>query len=668
MAIGSRTVVLFESLQSKFVESKELELIYKSVSVSADGNDNGMNITEVGGEFSFNSKNFASVGTVNGVTVEGHAARHERGGADAMDGDHLDITFAPSNYTRSTTPSEADNVNDLTAHLAGIDDKLGTLGSLEGLDVKLSCKAALAPGGGILDDETDISGSPSYNNTGGTSARGQITATLAVSGVFTLDGIDVSTNGTRILLMDEASSGMGGDANGIWTVTVAGTSLTLDRATDFDEDDEVTANAFTFIEEGTCADCGFVLTTNDPITIGGASGTALVWSQFSSNGVITAGNGLQKAGNEISVLADTATADAASANAILAGANGTRISVDNSTIEGSGAGAAGAESLRVKDLGISTAKLAGTSVTAAKLGSDVAGNGLTGGNGSALAVLANVTETSTTEASAIVVAAGGVSISVDDSTLEGSGQGAAGAESLRVKNLGIDTAQLAATSVTAAKLGSDVAGNGLTGGNGSALAAQADSTGGANLATAINVSANGIAIAIDDSTIGENGSNQLEVKDAGITETQLNASVAGDRLAGGAGTALSVSFQEQITNGSGSIAIAAGDILYQKSDGTYELAKADVADLENKKIAIALEAIVASGTGQAIVHRGVRVAGFTGLTRGQLVYVVDNTGSAGATTQSAGGFATGDILYSVGRAFSATEVDFDPDVMGEFST
>lgn len=56
------------------------------------------------------------------------------------------------------------------------------------------------------------------------------------------------------------------------------------------------------------------------------------------------------------------------------------VNVDNSTVE------INSDSLRVKDLGITTAKLAATSVTAAKLGSDVAGAGLTGGNGSALAV------------------------------------------------------------------------------------------------------------------------------------------------------------------------------------------------------------------------------------------------------------------------------------------
>lgn len=66
----------------------------------------------------------------------------------------------------------------------------------------------------------------------------------------------------------------------------------------------------------------------------------------------------------------------------LAGGNGTALSVnvDATTIE------INTDALRVKDLGISTAKLAATSVTAAKLGSDVAGAGLAGGNGAAITV------------------------------------------------------------------------------------------------------------------------------------------------------------------------------------------------------------------------------------------------------------------------------------------
>lgn len=58
----------------------------------------------------------------------------------------------------------------------------------------------------------------------------------------------------------------------------------------------------------------------------------------------------------------------------------------------------------------------------------------------------------------------------------------------------------------------DFAGNGLEDDGSDDLQVKADVTGGANLASAVNVSANGVAIKVDDNTVGENGSNQLEVK------------------------------------------------------------------------------------------------------------------------------------------------------------
>lgn len=152
-----------------------------------------------------------------------------------------------------------------------------------GLDVKESVRAA-----------STANVTLTYSATGGTSARGQITAAPN-----TLDGVTLA-NGNRILLKNQSTAAQ----NGIWVVTTVGTGSNgvWDRATDFDADVEVTAGAFTFVTEGTAnADSGWVLTTNDPIVIGGASGTALAFAQFSGAGQITAGAGLTKTGNTIDV-------------------------------------------------------------------------------------------------------------------------------------------------------------------------------------------------------------------------------------------------------------------------------------------------------------------------------------------------------------------------------
>jgi hypothetical protein len=135
-----------------------------------------------------------------------------------------------------------------------------------GLDVKQSVRAA-----------STASVTVTYNATAGTSARGQITAAPN-----TLDGVTLAAN-DRILLKNQAAPAQ----NGIYVVSTLGTGSNgvWDRATDFDSDAEVTAGAFVFIEEGTAnADSGWVLATNNPITIGGASGTALTFNQFTGAG------------------------------------------------------------------------------------------------------------------------------------------------------------------------------------------------------------------------------------------------------------------------------------------------------------------------------------------------------------------------------------------------
>lgn len=134
-----------------------------------------------------------------------------------------------------------------------------------GLDVKASVRVA-----------STAAITVTYSATGGTSARGQIT-----EAPNTLDGVTLAAN-DRLLLKNQAS----GAQNGIWVVSTLGTGVNgvWDRAADFDADTKVTSGAFTFVEEGSIADTGWVLATNNPITIGGASGTALAFNLFSSAG------------------------------------------------------------------------------------------------------------------------------------------------------------------------------------------------------------------------------------------------------------------------------------------------------------------------------------------------------------------------------------------------
>jgi hypothetical protein len=83
------------------------------------------------------SGNITTSGTVDGVDVSAHAARHISGAADEIDADKDDIDFVPLYYTRTTDSTYSTSTAHLSAHLKGLDLKLGTLtsdhGSLNGL-------------------------------------------------------------------------------------------------------------------------------------------------------------------------------------------------------------------------------------------------------------------------------------------------------------------------------------------------------------------------------------------------------------------------------------------------------------------------------------------------------------------------------------------------------
>ena len=113
-----------------------------------------------------------------------------------------------------------------------------------------------------------------------------------------IDGVTLVA-GDRVLLKDQSTA----SENGIYVAVASGAGA-ASRATDADTSAEVTTGMFTFVSEGTVnADNGFVLTTNDAITLGT---TGLTFVQFSGAGQITAGAGLTKSGNTLDVVGTAA--------------------------------------------------------------------------------------------------------------------------------------------------------------------------------------------------------------------------------------------------------------------------------------------------------------------------------------------------------------------------
>lgn len=120
-----------------------------------------------------------------------------------------------------------------------------------------------------------------------TTAAGALATDFANASI--VDGVTLAT-GDRILIKNQAT----GSENGIYTVNATGSPT---RATDADSSTEVSAGMAVFVEAGTTnADTGWLLTTDGAITLGT---TALVFTQFTGIGSLTAGNGLVRTGNTV---------------------------------------------------------------------------------------------------------------------------------------------------------------------------------------------------------------------------------------------------------------------------------------------------------------------------------------------------------------------------------
>lgn len=156
-------------------------------------------------------------------------------------------------------------------------------GVAQGLSAKASCQEATTA---ALPTNT-------YNN--GASGVGA-TLTAVVPGTLVVDGQTVALN-DRVLVQNEVTAAN----NGIYLCTTAGAvgvAYILTRSTDNNTSADI-VGAFTFVENGTVnANAGFAVSGAGPFTVGT---TAINWVQFSGAGEITAGTGLTKTGNTLSL-------------------------------------------------------------------------------------------------------------------------------------------------------------------------------------------------------------------------------------------------------------------------------------------------------------------------------------------------------------------------------
>jgi hypothetical protein len=211
----------------------------------------------------------------HGTPVHDNAA-HSTINLSALAAPLADISLANYKITNLATPSA-----DTDAANKGYVDA-----TAQGLSVKEAAHIATAA---ILPN------SPAWTSAGG----GTITA--GSNTTLTVDGDQVLV-GQRVLVKNEAGvGGLGGEYNGIYELTQLGDGSNpwiLVRTADANTSAEVKSGMFVFVQTGqTLADTGWVLTTNNPITL---NTTVLTFTQFSGAGTYTASNGVQLVGNNFS--------------------------------------------------------------------------------------------------------------------------------------------------------------------------------------------------------------------------------------------------------------------------------------------------------------------------------------------------------------------------------
>ncbi len=156
---------------------------------------------------------------------------------------------------------------------------------VSGLDTKNAVRATTI-------DSSDLTGFI-YTASLDDGTAGAAPWTNVTSPVF--DGITLA-DGERVLIKESTDA----KGNGIFTYDSGASKFVRASDADNSPSNEVSGGMFAFVEEGTLADTGWVMSSpNGAATLGTDD---LVFTQFSSAGVVTAGNGLIKSGTTIDVV------------------------------------------------------------------------------------------------------------------------------------------------------------------------------------------------------------------------------------------------------------------------------------------------------------------------------------------------------------------------------
>lgn len=364
-----------------------------------------------------------------------------------------------------------------------------------------------------------------------------------------IDGVTLANN-DRVLVKDQTTASQ----NGVYVFASASSAMT--RATDCDSAAEINGAAV-FIKEGsTSADQGF----NQNAEVVNFGTDAITWVQFTGLGQITAGSGLSKSGNTLSVdVGSGIEINGSSQVQVKKGAgldydgSGNLIAkVDDSSIEVNGS-----NQLAVKANGITTAMIGTNQVT----GSEIA---------------------------ALTVATANLA----DSSVTSAKLGASSVSAVKISSNAVTSDKIQSNAVTEAKLATSVAGDGVTGGNGSALSVDLDGATLSVAASGLKVSTGGIAA----NELALNAVQTAKIQDANVTGVKLAAAIAGNGLVQNVsgnldinvGNGLQVNGSDQLVFRPGAgLDFAGSDVDVMVDDSTIELDGSGNLQLKNLGVSTA---------------------------------------------------------------------------------
>jgi hypothetical protein len=220
--------------------------------------------------------NITSVGTLTGLVVSGNIQSNANVITDNIlaVGTNITITAGAGNSNITLAPTGTGTVDVSSKRITGLATPTQSSdaatkgyvdGAAQGLDIKNSVRVAT-------------------------------TTNITLSGTQTVDSV-VLVAGNRVLVKDQTNASQ----NGIYVVSASSWT----RALDADDNGELTAGSFTFVEEGTLYhDTGWVISTNGEIVIGT---DPMNWTQFSGAGQLTASDGVQLIGSNFSANVDNST-------------------------------------------------------------------------------------------------------------------------------------------------------------------------------------------------------------------------------------------------------------------------------------------------------------------------------------------------------------------------